>query len=49
MWELPEGQEIEIIDCIVTQEECLPQVEEKKETEVEKRIREYKAEMSKFD
>ena len=49
MWELPEGQEIEVIDCTVTQEESLPQVEEKKETEVEKRIREYKTEMSKFD
>ena len=49
MWELPKGQEIEVIDCTVTQEESLPQVEEKKETEVEKRIREYKTEMSKFD
>ena len=49
LWELPEGQEIEITDCTASKEEDLPQTEEKKETEVEKRIKEYKAEMSKFD
>ena len=51
LWEIPDGLEVEIIDCIPAPEsvEEKEKVEEKKETEIERRIKEYKAEMSKFD
>ena len=51
LWEIPDGYEVEIIDCIPAPEVAgeKAETEEKKETEIERRIKEYKAEMSKFD